>query len=440
MAGLACLGLCFLISTARADQANPGDSPDDIKVAPPVIPDHKFNIVDFGAVGDGATMNTDAFTKAMAAITAAGGGRLEIPAGTFITGSFVLTSHLDLHLDGGAIIKAPEKLTDWGFPDPATTTLKQIPPERPKGFIYASKLTDIAITGSGTIDGSGQYFWIWSDKAARRYPPGRLIYPRPRLVELRGCQRVHVDGVSLVDSPMENLVPGSNCQDVLIENMRIFAPSDSPNTDAMDPGGTRIIIRNCELDTGDDNVAIQNGSRGVLVEDLTCLHGHGISIGSNTSGGVSHVFVRRCTFDGSDNGIRIKSYRGRGGEVQDIHYSDITMKNVGRTFDINMLYNGNANTKTDIGPRDANGKTENIPDFHDIHVTNLVSTRSVNAGRILGLPEKLARDVFFTNVKIQADHGFLMQDAKDIVFDQVDLDIAVGDPIKTDNASVDWKK
>jgi hypothetical protein len=116
------------------------------------------------------------------------------------------------------------------------------------------------------------------------------------------------------------------------------------------------------------------------------------------------------------------------------------MKNVGRTFDINMLYNGNANTKTDIGPRDANGKTENIPDFHDIHVTNLVSTRSVNAGRILGLPEKLARDVFFTNVKIQADHGFLMQDAKDIVFDQVDLDIAVGDPIKTDNASVDWKK
>jgi polygalacturonase len=440
-AGLACFGLAFPISTSAIAQTPPSGTPDDIVVAPPVIPDHKFNIVDFGGVGDGATINTDAFNKAIAAVTAAGGGHLEIPPGIFVTLPFQLTSHIDLHLDAGAKIMAPEKLTDWGYPDPATATKQQVSAlPRPRGFISGSKLSDIAITGSGTIDGAGQYFWIWSDKAARRYPPGRLIYPRPRLVELRGCQRIHVDGVTLTNSPMENLVASSGCADVLIENVRVFAPSDSPNTDAIDPGGNRIIVRNCETDTGDDNIAIQSNSHNVLIEDITCLHGHGISIGSGTVGGVSHVFVRRCTFDGGENGIRIKSNRGRGGEVHDIHYSDITMKNVNRPFDINMLYNGNANTKTDIGPRQANGMTDNVPNFHDIHVTNLTSTRSPDAGRILGIPEELARDIIFTNVKIQADRGFTLQDAKDIIFDHVQLDIAVGEPITTDNASIDWRK
>jgi hypothetical protein len=247
---------------------------------------------------------------------------------------------------------------------------------------------------------------------------------------------LHIDGITLTDSPMFHLALGSHCQDLLVENVRVFAPSDAPNTDAIDPGGERIIIRHCEIDTGDDNVAIQGGSHGVLIEDLTCLHGHGISIGSPTVGGLSHIFVRRCTFDGGNNGLRIKSYRGRGGEVHDIHYSDITMKNVERPFDINMLYNGNANAKTDIGPRQANGPPRNIPFFHDIHFTNITVTGSPVAGRILGLPEQMARDITFTNVSIQADRGFLLQDARDIIFKNVQLKIAVGDPIILDNAKI----
>ena len=199
---------------------------------------------------------------------------------------------------------------------------------------------------------------------------------------------------------MFHLVPRG--QDITIENIRIVAPSDAPNTDAMDPGGTRIVIRNCEIDTGDDDVALQSGSHDVLIEDLTCLHGHGISIGSPTRNGLSHIIVRRSSFDGTDNGLRIKSYRGNGGEVHDIQYSDIVMKNVRRPFDINMLYNGNANTPTDVGPREANGQTQAIPNFHDIHITNLTVTRSPLAGRILGLPEQLANNITFTNVKIQA--------------------------------------
>jgi polygalacturonase len=432
--GLALFGCA---SEPKASQAPPLSPADAIKVALPQIPSKKFNILDFGAVADAKTDNTEAIKKAIAAVAAAGGGQLEVPAGTFITKSFNLTSKLDLHLDAGAILKMPDSLTDWGLPDPATAKQADIPRFDTFAIIYGSGLTDVAITGAGTIDGSGQLFWIWSDKAARKYPAGRLVYPRPRMVVLRKCTRVHVDGPTFTNSPMFHLAIGNQSQDVLIENIRVFAPSDAPNTDAVDPGGTRIIVRNCEIDTGDDNVAIQGNSHDVLIENLTCLHGHGISIGSATTGGISNVYVRHCSFDGADNGIRIKSVRGRGGEVHDIHYTDITMKNVARPFDINMLYNGNANAKTDIGPRDPEGQPKDrIPNFHDIEISNLTVTRAPLAGRILGLPEQPAKDITFTNCHFQADKGFTVQDAQNVRFVNTTFDIAIPPVMTTDNATV----
>ena len=421
---------------------------DEITAAPPVIPDARFNLLDYGAVGDGKTLNTEAFKKAVAAIAKAGGGHLIVPAGTFKTLPFTLASHMDLHLEPGAIIKAPATFKEYGIPDP------NLPPPAPptpqaggpagSGRTRVPPLiscpagtTDLAITGSGTIDGSGAMFWMWSDKAARRYPPGRTVVPRPMLIVLNGVTRLHVDGVTLTNSPAFHLAPQG--QDILIENVRIVAPSDSPNTDAIDPGGQRIVIRNCELDIGDDNVALKNGGRDILIEDLTCLHGHGISIGSATRGGFSHVVVRRCTFNGTDNGLRIKSFRGGGGEVHDIRFSDIVMKNVRRPVDVNMLYNGNAGLATDVGPRQAEpGQTEYIPNFHDFHVTNLTVTRSPVAGRIIGLPEQLANAITFTNVKVQSTRGFLVQDARDILFDNAQFDVAVGKPLVLDNGSVKW--
>jgi hypothetical protein len=199
------------------------------------------------------------------------------------------------------------------------------------------------------------------------------------------------------------------------------------------------VIRNCEIDTGDDNVALHSGSRGILVENLTCLHGHGISIGSGTRNGLHHVIVRHCTFNGTDNGLRIKSYRGNGGEVADIHYSDITMKNVRRPFDINMLYNGNAGLATDVGPRQAApGQTQAIPNFHDISFTNISVTRSPVAGRIIGIPEQMPHAITFSNVKIQAVRGFLVQDARDVAFNNVQIEAAVGERLITDNGEVRW--
>jgi polygalacturonase len=431
--------------------AGSGGDASQIVAALPVIPDARFNLTDFGGVGDCEAFNTDAFKKAVAAIAQAGGGHLIVPAGTYKTLPFTLTSHMDLYLAAGATIKAPDTFAEYGIPDPNLPLAAATQESGARGaggfgggrggvrplISCPPNSTDISITGSGTIDGSGAMFWIWSDKAARRYPPGRRVIARPVLVSLSGVQRLLVDGVTLTNSPMFHLVPRG--QDITIQNVRIFAPSDAPNTDAMDPGGQRIVIRNCEIDTGDDDVAIQSGSRDVLVEYLTCLHGHGISIGSSTRNGLSHVVVTHCIFDGSDNGLRIKSYRGAGGEVHDISYANIVMKNVRRPFDINMLYNGNANTPTDVGPRQPEpGQTRAIPNFHDIHFSNITITRSPLAGRILGVPEQMPNNITFTNVTIQADRGFLVQDAKDINFDQVKIDAAIGEPLVLDNAAVLW--
>lgn len=417
---------------------------DEVTAALPVIPAARFKLTDFGAAGDGKTLNTAAFEKAIAALKEAGGGRLTVPAGIYVTLPIKLVSRMDLHLDPGAVIKAPDTFEEYGIPDPAKT-LSTTPQSQAPGRGGMPRIapliscdpgtTDLAITGSGTIDGSGAMFWIWASKASRRHLPPHAMVPRPVLVSLRGVTRLLVDGITLTNSPSFHLAPSG--EDITLQNLHIVAPSDAPNTDALDPGGQRIVIRKCELDVGDDNVALKNGGRDILIEDLTCLHGHGISIGSGTREGFSHVVVRRCTFDGTDNGLRIKSYRGGGGEVHDIRYSDITMRYVRRPFDINMLYNGNAGLATDVGPRRAEpGQIEHIPDFHDIQVTNLTVTASPVAGRILGLPELPANHIRFSNAKFQTTRGFLVQDAKDVVFENTQIDAAVGAPFVLDNGSV----
>jgi polygalacturonase len=440
-------GLALIVAAAPPPQ-RASAAQDEIIAALPLIPEARFNLLDYGAKGDGKTLNTEAFKSAVAAVAKAGGGHLIVPAGTFKTLPFMLASHMDLHLEAGAIIKAPNTFKEYGIADPSLPHADPVTPKAngqagsgrdrvPPLISCPSGTTDLAITGSGAIDGSGAMFWMWSNRAARFNPPGRTIVSRPMLVALNGVTRLHVDGITLTNSPAFHLAPQG--QDITIENVRIVAPSDSPNTDAIDPGGQRIVIRKCELDIGDDNVALKGGGRDILIEDLTCLHGHGISIGSGTRDGFSHVIVRRCTFNGTDNGLRIKSYRGGGGEVHDIRFSDIVMKNVRRPFDINMLYNGNAGLSTDVGPRQAEpGQTQYIPNFHDIHVTNLTVTRSPVAGRIIGLPEQLANAITFTNVKFQSTRGFLVQDAKDVVFQNTQFEIAIGEPLVLDNGLVKW--
>ena len=393
---------------------------ENIRPALPKIPARDFLLTDFGAVGDGQTLNTPAFQKAIHAIAQAGGGRLIVPKGVFRTGPFVLCSSLDLHLEDGAMIQAPDTFAALGLPDPSTlhSQAEASAVKTPNPLITGWHLHDVAITGNGTIDGSGAHWWAWSERASRAQP-GRLVYRRPHLVTINGCTRLHIADITLSNSSMFHLVP-RDITDLTIERVKVRAPFNAPNTDAIDPGPvTNAWIHHCDIDTGDDDIVIKSGGHNILIEDCKIGHGHGISIGSETTVGVNHMLVRRCTFDGSDNGIRIKSMRGAGGLVENIRYTEITMKDVANPIAIQLNYvdNNRPNFKGD--PR-------KIPEIRNILIDHVTATGARNAGKIIGLPDSRIEGLTLEDVNIVAETDLVIKDADQPTLTHVTITIKPG--------------
>ncbi|HWA87150.1 MAG TPA: glycosyl hydrolase family 28 protein [Opitutus sp.] len=380
----------------------------------PTIPARVFRLSDFGAVGDGRAMDTEAFAKAIAAVRRAGGGRLVVPAGRYRVRSVQLCSNLDLHLEAGAVIAAPDNFADFGMPDPATLHSQDEVKAKvrfPLAIVSGRHLHDVAITGDGVFDGKGALWWAWSERAARARP-GRLVYRRPNLLVIDGCERLLVADITLRNSPKFHLVP-RHVRDLTIERVKVRAPDDAPNTDAIDPGPvTNALIRGCDLDTGDDDIVIKSGGRNVLIEDCTIRHGHGISIGSETTEGVDGMLVRRCTFDGTDNGIRIKSMRGAGGLVRNVRYTDIRMKNVGDAMVLDLTY-------TDNNRPNFKGEPGRVPAIRDVLIDHVTVEGAKHAGRIVGLPESRITGITLRDVSITAADDFVVRDADAPVFENV---------------------
>jgi polygalacturonase len=282
-------------------------------------------------------------------------------------------------------------------------------------------LTSAALTGKGVIDGAGARWWepVKAAKQAGQPEPRR----RPRLIVMNGCVNLRVSGVTLRNSPSFHLVP-ADCENVDIEGVTIFAPGDSPNTDAIDPSASRHVrIANCVLDVGDDNVAIKSGRPdpahpNAAVEDITVtnctfLHGHGMSIGSETLGGVRHVTVENCTFKDTISGIRIKSDRTRGGLVENLVYRNLTMENVKIPINITAYY-----PRVPKDPLEDQGQpvTDRTPVFRDIRIENLTATSYQSAGFIVGLPECVVSNVVLENVRLAAPKGLTVRHAAAIQF------------------------
>jgi polygalacturonase len=416
------LGVAVIPSSASSSSATVDVSAaEHVAPALPVIPARTFRIVDFGAMGDAATVNTDAFKNAIAAVERAGGGKLVIPMGVFVTGPFTLCSNLDLHLDEGAVIKAPTTFAALGLPDPSSFHSQaaiEAAVKTPAPLISGHHLHDVAITGPGTINGSGAHWWAWSERAARAQP-GRLVYPRPHLVVIDGCERLHVAGITLRNSSKFHLVT-KNITDLTIERVKVRAPFDAPNTDGIDPGPvTNALIRGCDIDTGDDDIAIKTGGVNILIENCTIKHGHGISIGSNTQGGVRNMLVRDCTFDGTDNGIRIKSMRGAGGRVENIRYTGLQMKNVTNAIVLALDY-------VDNNRPDFKGDPDKIPSIHNILIDRVKIEGSKNAGAITGLSDSPITGITLRDVQIAAANDLVIKNAEPPVFANVTRDIRAG--------------
>lgn len=386
---------------------------ENLRPARPVIPARTFHLADFGGVADGRTLNTAVFTRAIAAVAAAGGGHLVVAPGIYISGPFVLCSNLDLHLEAGAVIRAPATFAELGLPDPASiaTQLEASAVVTPEPLITGRHLHDVSLTGTGTIDGNGAHWWAWSERASRA-SPGRLIFGRPHLIEISGCARLLVADLTLMNSSRFHLVP-RDITDLTIERVKVRAPFNAPNTDAIDPGpGRNFWIHDCDIDTGDDDIVIKSGGTNILIENNTIHHGHGISIGSGTTVGIHNMLVRHCTFDGADDGIRIKSMKGAGGVVENVRYTDIRMKNVGYAILLTMNY-------VDDNRPNFVGDPKLIPDFHDILIDHVTVENAKNGGKIAGLPGHAISRITLRDVALTAGTDLVATDAADVVYENV---------------------
>jgi polygalacturonase len=357
----------------------------------------------YGAKGDGISKDTAAIQAAIDACAGRGGGTVQLVAGTYLSGPIVLRSNIHLQLDKGSTLQGSADHADY----PAKTEFRA---PGLQSLVSATDATNVSITGEGTIDGTGESWW----QMARAIKNSGVLgsdHPRPRLVVFDHCKHVLVEGVTLQNSPMWQLVPYYS-DDVTIRNIKVLAPANSPNTDAIDPfSSSNVRIEHVFADVGDDNIAIKSGaigspgpdapSRDITISDCTFLHGHGLSVGSEIAGGARNIRAVRIHFEGTDNGIRVKANRDRGNDVGPLTFSDIEMKDVKNALIISEYY-------PKVLPPDgetAQPVTRLTPHFHDIALENVTASGSTSAGAIMGLPEAPISGVVLRNVKIGAQHG-----------------------------------
>jgi polygalacturonase len=361
----------------------------------------------YGAKADGTTMNTNAIQAAIDACAKKGGGKVRLDGGAFLSGPIVLKSNIDLDIEKGTTLQGSSNHDDY----PKKTEFRN---PGLQSLVSATDASNISITGSGVIDGAGESWWKEARAKGDHGIMGQSIL-RPRLIVFDHCHKILMEGVTVQNSPFWQIVAYYS-DDVTIRNIRVLADPSSPNTDAIDPfSSSNIRIEHVYADVGDDDVAIKSGqanspgpdapSKDITISDCTFMHGHGMSIGSEVSGGVQNVQVTRVHFKGTANGVRIKSNRDRGGDIGNFDFRDLTMEDVGTPVLITEYY-PRIPDQDSVQP-----VTRLTPHFHDISITNLSAIGAQTAGFIVGLPESPITSITLTNVHISAEKGMTISNA-----------------------------
>ncbi|MDD9269001.1 glycoside hydrolase family 28 protein [Paenibacillus sp. GCM10023248] len=440
----------------------------------PQIPDRSFLLTDYGAIGDGLADNTEAFRRAIRACSEAGGGRVIIPAGVWVTGPLKLASRLELHTEAGAVVLFTKDFTQYPL---VMSTFEGIPTVRCQSPLDAEGLEHIALTGAGVYDGNGEAwrpvkrwkmtapqwdklvqsggvtdhdgeFW-WPSEAAMNgraqteqlvregnhdpaaYAPYR-DYLRPNLLSFRKCKYVLLDGPTFQNSAAWCLHPWAS-EHVTIRQVTVRNPWFAQNGDGLDLDSCRYaLIENCTFDVGDDAICMKSGKdeagralgmpcEYVTIRGCTVYHGHGgFVIGSEMSGGVRRVRVSDCTFMGTDIGLRFKSARGRGGVVEEIEISRIRMTQIaGEAISFHLFYagvEGSGSAHNDVHP-----VTEGTPIFRNIDIRDVVCTGAHTALIVNGLPEMPLASVRLSNFLATAERGVIAHYADDLLLENVRL-------------------
>ncbi|KAL1802801.1 hypothetical protein ACET3Z_031448 [Daucus carota] len=376
-------------------------------MVPMVYRNDKISIADFGGVGDGQTLNTKAFREAIYRIQhlkRRGGTLLYIPSGVYLTGSFNLTSHMTLYLAKGAVIKATQDTNDWPLiaPLPSYGRGRERPGDRYVSFIHGDGLHDVIITGeNGTIDGQGDVWWnMWRQRT--------LQFTRPNLIELMNSRNIIISNVIFKNSPFWNIHP-VYCSNVVIRYVTILAPSDSPNTDGIDPdSSSHVCIEDSYISTGDDLVAVKSGwdeygiaygrpSKFITIRRLTGSSPFaGIAVGSETSGGVENVLAEHVSLFNMGVGIHLKTNIGRGGVIRNITVSSVYMENVRKGIKI----------AGDVGDHpDENYNPNALPVLKNVVINNVWGEKVLQAGLIQGLKNAPFTGICLSNIHLNGATG-----------------------------------
>jgi DNA sulfur modification protein DndE len=439
----AVLNSCAVL-TARAQEAADYVSKAPFPMTLPALPALQpgiFLVTDFGAIGDGQALNTGAFAKAIAACTQAGGGRVVVPPGLWLTGPIRLASNVNLEVQRGALIQFTRDRT-------------QYPPEgsNPVPLVYGENLHDVAITGGGILDGGGDAWrpvkkikvteaqWkallasggTLADKGDVWWPGTGTRDYRPYMIDLSGCTRVLFKDVTFRNSPKFVVYP-NKCTDLTLDAVNVFNEYYAQNGDGIDISACKnVLLYRCNVSAGDDGICMKSSGNWMDTPDSAALenvviagchvyHAHGgFVIGSNTDGGMRRIFVTDCDYVGTDAGIRVKSNAGRGGLVREVYIDRVFMTDiVHEAISFNTYYEdmpAGADPHKRTAPKP--GKT---PIFTDFHISNVYCRGAAQAIALTGLPEMPVHDIFFDRIRISATRGLTTKDARGIVLRRVSI-------------------
>lgn len=454
-----------------------------------------FNIVKYGAIDDGITLNTSSINDAIIACNKKGGGVVVIPAGLWLTGPIELKSNVNLHLKRNALLQFTKDKSQYKLVE---SNWEGLPQMRNQSPVSATNANNIAITGYGIIDGGGEAWrgvqrgkltetqWkkliasggVLSEDEKTWYPsasflkatklknPGQISpeknaqyyedvkdFLRPNLLVLTKCDRILLEGVTFQNSPAWCLHPLMSTN-IIVRNLQVKNPFYAQNGDGIDlESCSKVLIENSTFDVGDDGICIKSGrdaegrkrampTQDVIIRNCIVYAAHGgFVIGSEMSGGARNIWVEDCTFIGTDIGLRFKTTRGRGGIVENIYINNITMKNIVAEAILFDMYYMAQDPVVLAGDKRAPPKvvempvSEETPQFRNIYVNHVTAYGAEKAIFVRGLPEMNIKNIVMENMVIQAKKGLDMTEGSEIILKNVKLVVDETDPVLNINNS-----
>jgi Glycosyl hydrolases family 28 len=449
-------GFGFLLVPISAHAADAGAEPIAPIKAPfempqlqrPNFPANQVSIADHGATEGGTTKNTEAFAKAIEACSKKGGGRVIVPKGKWLTGPIILKSNINLHLEDGSEIIFSDKFEDY-LP-PVFVRAGGVEIYNYSTLIYARDCENIAITGTGYLNGNAKTWWPWSKRETKEQfkmgaagvPVDKRIFGtpeaaiRPSFIGLIGCKNILLEGFKIGSGPNWTIHP-IYCENIIIRRLNV--DTHGPNNDGIDPDSCRnLLVEYCTFNTEDDCMVLKSGynqdgwrvakpTENVVMRHCTGKEGHGgLVIGSEMSGDVRNVYMHDCEFDGTDHAVRIKSRVDRGGVVENVWVENVRAKNLLHDVVIlNMDYSADRQQIVVKKP----------PLFRNVHIKNVTADGAPAAIVITGVEESPIQDIHFEDMTITSKKGLIAKNVKNLTFKNVKIAATEGPVFDLTNAN-----